>query len=77
MSDPIPDSPSLELAFRHGAVRVLRRRAEALRKRASDGVIALDCTPAVIVLESESAHALRIARDWDRIASELEAERGL
>jgi hypothetical protein len=66
MSDPIQNS--LELVFRRGAVRVLRRRAEALH-----GVTVLDRTP-VVVVESESAHILRMARDWDRIASELEAE---
>jgi len=56
------------------AARALRRRATALRKRAAPGVTVLDgYAKPVLVIASETAHALRIARDWERVARELEA----
>ncbi len=68
-----------------GAVAALRRRAVLLRKKAASGVTVLDRVPAVgvtildrspalIVIVSESAHAMRIAKEFDRIAAEIEAE---
>jgi hypothetical protein len=47
----------LEADITAAAVRALRRRAEAIRKRASD--------------TSESAVSLRIAKSWDAIADDL------
>jgi hypothetical protein len=60
----------LEAAIAAGAVAALRRRAEAIRARASVGVTILD-RPPVRILTSESATALRIAKDFDRIADVL------
>ncbi len=66
----------IEAVIVAGAVQALRRRAQAIRKRASSGVTVFDgYRPVVVVLTSESAHAYRTARDFDSIASELEAER--
>ncbi len=65
----------LEAAVRAGAINALRRRAEAIRKLAAPGISALDgYRPAVVVITSESATALKIARSWDAIAAKLEAE---
>jgi hypothetical protein len=63
-----------EAAITSAAVRALRKRAEALRKGASVGIAVLDRRPVVLVITSESATALRIAKSWDTIASDLEAE---
>jgi hypothetical protein len=63
----------LEADVLSGAIRALRNRAAAIRKRAAPGVTRLDRPPGVIVT-SESATALRIAKDFDAIAAELEAE---
>ncbi len=47
----------LESAMLAGAVRALRRRAEAIRARASVGVTVLDgYQPKVIIIESKAAH---------------------
>ena len=67
-----PDS--LEHAIVAGAVGALRGRADLLRQRAAADVDVLDRVPVVLVVASEAVHALRAARDWDRIAAELEAE---
>ncbi len=65
----------LESAIRASAVRALRRRAEAVRKGAADGVTVLDgYAPPVLSVTSEAATAFKIAKDWDQIAAELEAE---
>ncbi len=64
----------LEFAFLTGAVRALRNRAGALRQRAAPGVTKLDRTPPVLVIASESAHALKIAGDFEAIANAIEAE---
>jgi hypothetical protein len=64
----------LEAAVLAGAIRALRNRAAMVRARASDGVAFLDgYRPSVIIIESKAAHLYRIARDLDRVASELEA----
>jgi len=61
-----------ELAFLEGAVRALRRRAEAIRKKAALGVTSLDgYQPVVLVVDSKAAHLFRIARDWSAIADDL------
>jgi len=74
MSAAEPFDP-LETAIAAGAVRALRQHAEAIRKRAADGVTALDgYRPLVLVIESKAAHAFKIARDWDSIAAALERE---
>jgi hypothetical protein len=57
-----------------GTIRALRRRAEALRARASVGVTILDRRPPVRIVTSESAHAFTIARDFDAIADAIESE---
>jgi hypothetical protein len=59
-----------EAAMIAGAINALRRRAEAIRARASVGVTRLDQSP-VVIITSESATALRIAKDFDRIADDL------
>ncbi len=64
----------LETAIEAAVVRALRRRAEALRQRAAQGVDVLDCSPPVLVIESKSAHAFKIARDLDAIAAAVKAE---
>jgi hypothetical protein len=64
----------LEAAFTEGSIRALRRRAEVIRKRASVNVNVLDRSPPIIIVASDSAHAFKIARDWDRVAAALEAE---
>jgi len=75
MSAPAQPFDPLEMAIVAAAARALRRRAEAIRKRAAPGVTALDgYQPLVFVVTSEAAHALRIARDWDSMAAELERE---
>jgi hypothetical protein len=76
MSDALPLDP-LEHAITIAATRALRARAAVLRKRAAGGVTVVNCgdRPPVVVVASESAHALKIARDFDRIAAALEAER--
>jgi hypothetical protein len=61
----------LEDAIAAGAVAALRRRAAAIRVRASVGVTVLDRRPPVRIVSSESATALRIAKDFDRIADDL------
>jgi hypothetical protein len=63
MTSPHP----LEAEMLAGSIRALRKRAEALRARASDGVVILDCKPAVLIVESKAAHLYRIARDFDAI----------
>jgi hypothetical protein len=63
----------LEAAIRAAAARALRRRADAIRKRAAVGVTVLDRSPPVLVVTSESATALRIARDFSDLAGDLEA----
>lgn len=71
----VPRPPDLDLAITSGAISALRRRAAALRKRASGGVSVLDRRPVVLVVASESAHLFKIARQLDAIAdSLLEAE---
>jgi hypothetical protein len=64
----------LELAISVAVTRALRRRAEAIRKRAAPVVVLDGYRPAVRILESKAAHLHRIARDLDAIAAELEAE---
>jgi hypothetical protein len=64
----------LEVDIPAGAVRALRRQAEAIRQRAAPGVTVLDRSPPVRILESKAAHLCRIARDLDLIADEIEAE---
>jgi cell division protein ZapA (FtsZ GTPase activity inhibitor) len=64
----------LEAAMLSGAINALRRRADALRQRASVGVTILDRKPPVVIVESKAAHLYRIARDLERVASDLEAE---
>ncbi len=69
------DRDPLEAAFLAGTISALRRRAEALRQRAQPGVTALDgYQPIVIVVASESATAIKIAKDFERIADELASE---
>jgi hypothetical protein len=68
MTDP------LEAEIVTGAIRALRRRAEAIRERATPGVTILDRRPPVRIITSESATALRIAKDFDAIADAIEAE---
>ena len=68
MTDP------LESALVAGAIVALRNRAAKLRARASGGVTVLDRRPVVLVITSESATALRIAKSWDAIARDLESE---
>jgi hypothetical protein len=63
----------LEAAIAEAAIRALRRRANAIRQRAAPGVTRLD-RPPVVIVTSESAHALRIARDFEAIADSLESE---
>jgi len=63
----------LEAEILTGAVRALHRRAAAIRQRAALGVTRLD-RPPVVIVTSESATALRIARDFDEIAAQIEAE---
>jgi hypothetical protein len=48
----------------------------ASRARASIGVTVVDRgrQPPVLVVASEAAHAFEIARDFDQIAADLEAE---
>jgi hypothetical protein len=65
MTDPF------EAAIAEAAIRALRRRANAIRQRAAPGVTVLDRRPPVRILTSESATALRIAKDFDRIADVL------
>jgi hypothetical protein len=60
----------LEAEIVTGAIRALRRRAEAIRARASANITIID-RPPVRILTSESATALRIAKDFDRIADDL------
>lgn len=67
----------LERAVPAGAVRALRRQADAVRKRASVGVVVLDRRPPVIIVDLKAAHLYRIARDLDRVGSDLEAEAAL
>jgi hypothetical protein len=62
-----------ESAMLSGAIRALRRRANAIRQRAAPGVTRLD-RPPVVIVTSESAHALRIAKDFEAIADSLESE---
>jgi len=73
MSAAQPRDP-LEADMVGGAVRALRGRADALRKRAAPGGTGLDREPPVIIVASEAPHSLKIARDLDRIADALEAE---
>jgi len=63
----------LEAAMTAAVISVLRRRAAAIRERAAPGVTRLD-RPPVVIITSESETALRIAKDFDAIAAELEAE---
>jgi hypothetical protein len=65
----------LESALVAGAITALRNRAVALRKRATIGVTVLDRRPVVLVVTSEAAHALRVARDWEAVANEMERSR--
>ena len=66
---------AFERAILTSSINALRRRAEALRKRASIGVVVLDCyRRPVLVITSESATAFKIAKSWDAVASDLEAE---
>jgi hypothetical protein len=67
MTDPF------EAAIAEAAIRALRRRANAIRQRAAPGVTRLD-RPPVVIITSESATALRIAKDFEAIADSLEAE---
>lgn len=69
MSAPDP----FERAITAAAVLALRRRAKSIRNRASVGVTVLDRSPPVMVITSESATALRIAKSFDLIAAEIEA----
>jgi hypothetical protein len=69
-----PSADPLEAAIALGAVRALHRRADAIRARASVGVTILDRRPAVRIVTSESARAFKIARDFDAITDDLEAE---
>jgi len=62
----------LESAVLAGAVRALRRRAEAIRKRAAPGVTRLD-RPPVVIVTSESATSYKIAKDFDAIADAIES----
>jgi hypothetical protein len=65
----------LEAEILTGAVRALRRRAAAIRERAAPGVTRLESyRPPVVIVTSESAHALRIARDFYSLADSLESE---
>jgi hypothetical protein len=64
-----------ETAVLAGAINALRRRAAAIRARASVGVTVLDRRPPVRIVTSESACALRIAKDFDAIADEIEGSR--
>jgi hypothetical protein len=63
-----------EAALLAGAINALRNRAAAIRARASIGVTILDRRPPVVIVESKAAHLYRIARDLERVASDLEAE---
>jgi hypothetical protein len=65
---------ALESAITAAAVRALRHRAEAIRKRAAVGVIVLDgYRRPVIVVTSEAATAIKIAKSFDDIAVEIES----
>jgi hypothetical protein len=65
----------LEAEILAAAVRVLRRRAGAQQKKASEliAVVAVRGKP-VTIIPSEARPSLRIAADWGSIADELEAE---
>ncbi len=62
----------LEAVFLAAAARALRRRARVLLDKAAPGIATTEA--GVAIVESKAAHALRIARDWDAIAAELESE---
>jgi hypothetical protein len=63
-----------EAVILSGAINALRRRADAIRARASVYMTVLDRRPPVRIVTSESAHALRIAKDFDAIADAIESE---
>jgi hypothetical protein len=73
MSDTM--TAALEVAITAAAVRALRHRAEAIRKRASVGVTVLDRgrQRSVIQITSESATSLKIAKSFADIADERRA----
>ena len=64
----------LELAITGAVTKALRRRADAIRKRASPGITVLDRGPVVIIITSESATSLKIAKAFDEIGNDLEAD---
>jgi hypothetical protein len=65
-----PDA--LSLAITSGAITALRKRAKAIRDRAVKTGVSIIDSPFVVIRTSESAHALKIAADLDRIADDLE-----
>ena len=71
----MPPVDQLEADITAAAVRALRKRAEAISKRAAPGVVVLDgYRRPVVVITSETAASLKIAKDFDRIAAEIETE---
>jgi hypothetical protein len=64
----------LATAFLAGAVAALRKRGAVLRRKAAPGVTVLDSI--VTIIASESAISLRLARDFENLAAELEREAG-
>ena len=73
----VPPLDPLERAIGAAAARALRKRASLLRAKASTGVTVIDRgqRPPVLVVASKSATFLKIAKSWDAIAAELEAEK--
>jgi hypothetical protein len=68
----LADFAAFDLAIASGATRALRRHAASIRRRAASGVTVID-VPFAVVRSCESAQALKIAADLDRIASDLES----
>ena len=73
MAAPLPHD-QLEAAITGAVTRELRRRADLLRRKSAPGVTVLDgYRRPTIIVTSESAVSLRIAKSWDVIADDIEA----
>ncbi len=66
MTDP------LHQAIATGTVRALRKRADLVRRRASEGVTIIDHDPPVVAISSEAATLFRIAKHIDALAAAVE-----
>ncbi len=67
-------SDQLECAIVVGAVSALDRRVAALRARANLGITLVDSEHGrATIISSEAAEALKLARDFEEIARDLEA----